>query len=140
MKELDKLLIDGYLPIEPAQHEVSKAEAATALPVLRSRIATRVKGEDELCPGQHRADKAEHEETRRKISSDVDVNHVVAKTQEQSQHLRTGTRVVDVVGIDALVSGEVHHGACGPTAAEEIPQCDEICLNSAPWRRIRTEK
>jgi hypothetical protein len=70
----------------------------------------------------------------------MDVNHVVAKTKEQSHHLDTRTRIVDAVGIDSLVSGEIHDGARHATSSHEIPQRDDVRLHAAPWRRIRTEE
>ena len=99
-----------------------------------------MKRQDDLRPRERGADKTKEQETAREISADMEVNHLVPETQQQSQHCDGVTREVDVVAIASLVSGEVDDRARDATAPEEIPQCDEIGLHSAPRRGIGAEK
>src|SRR2546421_9676948 len=99
-----------------------------------------MKSQDDFRPRERGADKTEEQETAREISADMEVDHLVPESQQQSQHSDAVTREVDVVAIASLVSSEVDDRARDATAPEEIPQCDEIGLHSAPRRGIGAEK
>src|SRR5689334_15663794 len=70
----------------------------------------------------------------------MEVDHLVAKSQQQPDDFDATARVVHVVAVESPVLGEVDDCARNTASSQKIAQRHEVGLHPSPWRRIRTKQ
>jgi hypothetical protein len=98
-----------------------------------------VKREYTARPRQQRAEQAEGKQARTQISADVNMYDFVTNLQEQAEHLDGVRRVIDAISIRLPVPCKINYTISYVSLQQKLPDCHQVGLNAAMWRRIRAE-